>query len=262
MRANLIGVGLSSAKNLVIAAALSVLSVHLASADKLNIATDVWLPYENISNTEAPGFSTEIIQAVMQNMTVEIEIREFPWARGLKDVYEGNADALYSAFWTKERAEFCHFPEEPLNLEKWVFFVRTDDAERLAFSSYQELHDKRIGILRGASVTKEFWEMVRGFENYEEVETDELNLKKLYNKRIDYVVTSYSNGIMLAQSLGLGNDVRALPTPVIKEDSLYIMFSKRTITEEFVSEFSNQLESFKNSQDFQVIWEKYFGTQL
>ena len=62
--------------------------------------------------------------------------------------------------------------------------------------------------------------------------------------------------------MGLENEVRALQTPVIKEDSLYIMFSKQTVTEEFVTKFSNHLEAFKNSKEFQTIWKKYFGNEF
>lgn len=70
----------------------------------LRIATDVWLPYENISNQQAPGFSTEVIALVLKEMGVKSRTNEFPWARALKEVSEGKSDALYTAFWTEERA--------------------------------------------------------------------------------------------------------------------------------------------------------------
>ncbi|MCK5186095.1 MAG: hypothetical protein KAR43_03115, partial [Deltaproteobacteria bacterium] len=34
----------------------------------LEIAVDVWHPYENISDQQAPGFSTEVITNVFQSM--------------------------------------------------------------------------------------------------------------------------------------------------------------------------------------------------
>src|SRR5438105_12135953 len=44
----------------------------------IQIATDVWIPYENISNKEAPGFSTEVVQSVFANLKKEVEFKEYP----------------------------------------------------------------------------------------------------------------------------------------------------------------------------------------
>ena len=225
----------------------------------LRLATDVWLPCENISNQQAPGFSTEVISQVLKEMKVETETRQFPWARALKDVFEVNRDALYTAFWTEERAYYCYYPDEPLAREKWVFFVRSDDINELSFSSYDELKNKQIGVLRGASVTEDFWKFVKEHRNYEEVETDELNFRKLDRGRIDYVVTSYSNGLMLTKEMGLTAKIKPLAAPVIKEDNLYIIFSKKTVSPEFVERFSTALGTFKKTNFYRGIHEKYFG---
>lgn len=228
-------------------------------AEVLKVATDVWLPYEDISNAEAPGFSTEVIGQVLQEMGVKTETRESPWARAVKDVFEGKRDALYTAFWTEERASYCLYPTEPLTREKWVFFIRSADAEKLVFTSYDELKDRRIGILRGASVTEEFWEFVKRHRNYEEVKTDEVNFKKLEKGRLDYVVTSYSNGVMLVKEMGLTGKIQPLPSPIIKEDDLFIIFSKKTVAPEFVERFSASLRQFKKTDAYRAIHEKYFG---
>jgi polar amino acid transport system substrate-binding protein len=226
--------------------------------DILKLATDVWLPYEDISNDAAPGFSVEAINEVLANMGVRSAIRETPWARGLEDVFEGKRDALFTAFWTEERALYCLFPSEPLTSEKWVFFVRSDAADALQFSSLDEIRDRRIGILRGASVTDEFWNFVHEHRNYEEVETDDLNFKKLDKSRLDYVVTSYSNGVLLLKKLDLTDVIEPLAAPIIKEDNLFIMFSKKTVTPEFVERFSATLKAFKTTDAYQAIYDKYF----
>ena len=45
---------------------------------------------------------------------------------------------------------------------------------------------------------------------------------------------------------------------IIKEDNLYIIFSKKTVTSDFVKEFSRELRHFKKSEGYQLIYEKYF----
>jgi polar amino acid transport system substrate-binding protein len=225
----------------------------------LRLATDVWLPYEDISDKNSPGFSTEVIAHVLKSMNVKTDTREFPWARAMKEVFDGNRDALYTAFWTEDRAKFCLYPEEPLTRDKWVFFVRRANAASLSIASYEDLKDRRIGILRGASITKEFWDIVRRHKNYEVVKTDELNFRKLARGRLDYVVTSYSNGINLLKKMKLSDKISHLASPVIKEDNLYIIFSRKTVKPEFVARFSAALKAFKKTDTHRAIHQKYFG---
>src|SRR5712672_590657 len=80
-----------------------------STAAPLRLVTDQLPPLENLSDAEAPGFSTEV----------------------LRQVFRGERDALFTALRNDERVRFCHFPNEPLLREKWVFFVRAADAGRL-----------------------------------------------------------------------------------------------------------------------------------
>lgn len=246
----------------VIAAATATAAPHRAiSGDVLRIATDVWLPYENVSDPNAPGFSTEVVAWVLKQMNVESETVVFPWARAIREVFAGRRDALYTAFWTKERARYCHYPDEPLARERWVYFVRSANVAELSFTRYEELKSRRIGILRGASVTEEFWKFVKQNGNYEEVETDDINFRKLLKGRLDYVVTSHSNGIKLIRDMKLTGQIEPLPAPVIKEDELFIIFSRKTINADFVETFSETLRRFKSTSDYGVLYEKYFGVE-
>ena len=224
----------------------------------LEIAVDVWHPYENISDQQAPGFSTEVITNVFQSMGVKINLKEYPWARGLKNVYEGISDALFTAFPSEERRIHCYYPDEPLAIEKWVLFIRSEDKDNFQFKSYDDLIDKSIGVLRGASVSEEFWAFVKRHNNYQEVTVDELNFEKLMLRRIDCIVTSHSNGMVLVKKKGLKGKVVPLLSRIIKEDNLYIIFSKKTVTPNFVKEFSRELRDFKKNEKYRLIYEKYF----
>ena len=241
-----------------ISVVLVLIGYHPSSGKTLKVAVDVWHPYEDISNQQAPGFSTEVITHVFQSMGVETSLKEYPWARGLKNVYEGTSDALFTAFPSEERRRYCYYPEEPLAIEKWILFIRSEDREEFQFSSYDDLIDKSIGVLRGASVSEEFWDFVKRHQNYQEVTVDELNFEKLMLGRIDCIVTSHSNGMVLVKKKGLRDKVVPLLSRIIKEDNLYIIFSKKTVTPGFVKEFSRELRHFKKSKEYQLIYEKYF----
>jgi len=242
--------------------AMSVILIMLGNnplfGKTLEIAVDVWHPYEDISDQQAPGFSTEVITNVFQSMGIKINLKEYPWARGLKNVYEGISDALFTAFPSEERRIHCYYPDEPLAIEKWILFIRSEDKDNFQFRSYDDLIDKSIGVLRGASVSEEFWAFVKRHNNYQEVTVDELNFEKLMLRRIDCIVTSHSNGMVLVKKKGLKGKVVPLLTRIIKEDNLYIIFSKKTVTSDFVKEFSRELRDFKKAEEYQLIYEKYF----
>jgi ABC-type amino acid transport substrate-binding protein len=59
--------------------------------------------------------------------------------------------------------------------------------------------------------------------------------------------------------MGLADKIQPLPSPIIKEDDLYIIFSKETITPEFVERFATALRAFKKTGSYHAIYEKYFG---
>ncbi len=239
-------------------ALLIIIDHHPLFGKTLEIAVDVWHPYEDISNQQAPGFSTEVIANVLQSMGVNFNLEEYPWARGLKNVYEGISDALFTAFPSEERKRYCYYPDEPLAIEKWVLFIRSEQKANFQFRSYDDLKDKNIGVLRGASVSEDFWAFVKRHNNYQEVAIDELNFEKLMLGRIDCVVTSHSNGMVLVRKKGLKGKVVPLLTRIIKEDKLYIIFSKKTINPDFVGEFSRKLKNFKKTEKYQRIYDKYF----
>ena len=237
---------------------LIVLSAVTVSAKTLTISTDNWVPYENIGDKDAPGFSTEVVRYVLKTMNTEASIREFPWARALENVYKGKTDALFSAFFDYERSQNCYFPNEPLTVAKYVLFIQSQDAEKLKFDSYDDLKSKRIGLLRGASYPDEFKKFVKSNCKYEEITDDKQNFLKLTAGRLDYIVAEHGNGIFLIKELELVGKVTPLLSKPVREDNIYIIFSKRTVSPEYVKRFSEALKEFKSTGKYVEIYRKYF----
>ena len=229
-----------------------------AIAGPLRLVTDQWIPYENLSDADAPGFSTEVLKGVFAAMKQEVSFEELPWARAARLVFRGERDALFTAFYDEERARFCHFPKEPLARDKWIFFVRAADAGRLKFSSFADLLGHEIAVLRGASISPEFWAFAREQPTIRETASDEVNMRMLEAGRVDYVVASFVNGMRLIKSLSLGGKITPLLSRSLKEDDLYVIFSKERVTLGFVDAFSDALRRFKQTDAFRAIYRKYF----
>jgi polar amino acid transport system substrate-binding protein len=229
-----------------------------STAAPLQLVTDRWIPYENLSDAKAPGFSTEVLKRVFAAMGQEASFEEFPWARAAGLVFRGERDAIFTAFRNDERERFCRFPNEPLARDKWVFFVRAADAGKLKFSSYDDLVGHDIAVLRGASISPEFWDFVHQHRNFVETASDEGNFRMLEAGRVDYVVASFVNGVRLIGSLGLDGKVEPLLSRSLKEDDMHVIFSKARISPDLVDAFSNALHQFKQSDAFREIYRKYF----
>lgn len=230
---------------------------------KLKIGTDEWPPYEFVTglpgNECMSGFSTDVILAVMKKMNVVAaeRIEQFPWARGEKMVIDGSLDMLYTAATSEKRAKIVHYPTESLVESAWSFFIRIEDSEKLKYDTFNDLKGKRIGVVRAYSYTPEFWAFIAAEKNYEEVAGDEQNVNKLMYKRIDYIVMDYGNGLYLINKMGLTGKIVPLKKPIANV-SLYPIFSRNTVDKEFVDKFSEELKSFKTTQEYKSIYNKYF----
>ena len=229
-----------------------------ASAAPLRLVTDEWIPYEHLSDPAAPGFSTEVLQRVLAAMGEESDFEELPWARAADLVFGGERDAIFTAFYNEERAQFCYFPGEPLAHDKWVFFVRSADAGSLRFSSFDDLVGHQIAVLRGASISPEFWEFVGRHRNVTQTASDENDFRLLEAGRVDFVVASYVNGTRLVASLGLDGKVEPILSRSLAEDDLFVIFSKKRVAPAFVAAFSDALRGFKQTAAFASIYRKYF----
>src|SRR6201998_1894812 len=197
-------------------AAVWALGGSASTAAPLQLVTDQWIPYENLSDAEAPGFSTEVLKRVFAAMGQEASFEEFPWARGAGLVFRGERDAIFTAFRNDERERFCYFPSEPLARDKWVFFVRAADAGKLKFSSFDDLVGHDIAVLRGAAISPEFWDFVRQHRNFVETASDEGNFRMLEAGRVDYVVASFVNGVRVIGSLGLAGTAWTAAAPSLE----------------------------------------------
>lgn len=239
-------------------------SICNAEEKKLNVITDEWPPYEfkvgDIGNEYISGFSTEVITTILRKMGVGINdrIKQYPWVRGEKMIIDGSADLLYTGANNPKREKITHYTSESLMESSWSFFIRAEDVGKFKYNSFADLKGHKIGVVRGYAYTSELWEFMKAENSFEDVVTDEINVKKLLGKRFNYIIMDYGNGMSLLKSMGASDKIVALPKP-IKTISLYAIFSKNTVDKDFVDQFSAELKAFKQTEEYKHIFNKYFG---
>lgn len=222
----------------------------------LNIACDLWPPYQMIKDGNLTGYSVELVNAVAGKMDLKnISIKDYPWKRALHMVASGEVDALFSANYSRERENFVFYPKEPLIVSPWVLWVK--EGSGIDFKTFEDLSGLNCGVVRGYSYTEDFWDFLKTKGRFSEVSDDETNFKKLEAGRIHYTVSELGNGYQIIRELGLKGIIPVLHTPV-KKDGLYIIFNKNLNSKEFVENFSNAIEEFKKTSEYQLLYNKYF----
>ena len=228
-----------------------------AELQNINVTCDEWPPYQIVENDYVSGFSTKVVKAVFERMKVNIKsIEVYPWKRAISMIEKGIADALFSANYTKERADFAFYPDEKIVDSPWVMWVREED--ELKFESFDDLLGKKVGLVRGYSYTTDFWNFVKKHNIYEEVTNDEQNFKKLNAGRVDFIAAELGNGFYIVKNMEFNKIIIPLKENPLKSDGLYIIFNKKNVNKSFVDKFSNELKKLKQETLYKFLYEEYF----
>jgi polar amino acid transport system substrate-binding protein len=234
-------------------------------AEPLKLVVDYMLPYEDLGNFKAPGFSVEVVRNVFAGMGQEPSLENFPWSRNWMMVLRGETDGFFTVLRTSERERICSFPDEPLKQEKWLLFVRTIDSEKLKFSSFNDLigHDVAVhgpvrDLFEQPTASVELWHFLREHHNMVETIGGPTSLRMLAAGRVDYAYMNLSTGMRQIDLMGLSGTIEPLLSGYVVEEGYYVCFSKERVSSALVDAFSNALRQFKQTEAFKAIYQKYF----
>jgi polar amino acid transport system substrate-binding protein len=223
-------------------------------AQTIILVVEEWPPYEFTKDGQAMGTDVEILEEVCRRLGLTPQFRFVPWARALKEVQDGKADAIFSAAYLEERAQFLYYPETPLNEERNVFFVRKDSL--LHVSGLDNLDGLKIGVVRGNFYGQAF-DAYTGAEKIGA--TDQIALfRLLVNDRVDLIVTADLVGATVAKEMGIVEQVKALDY-VVYEEPLYVGFSKAKgpQAQKMAEDFDRILKQLKEEGASDRIFRKY-----
>jgi polar amino acid transport system substrate-binding protein len=224
----------------------------VAAQQTVSLATLEWPPYtgKNLVNN---GFTAEIVGAAFQAVEVETKTTFLPWSRGLKEVSEGRIDAIYPAYYSRERLEAYTF-SSPFISGPLVFIKRKET--QVDFEELQDLKQYSIGVVHGYVNTPEFDEA--DFLNKKAVKSDEQNIVKLIKGRLDLAVVDKFTALNILatkypESLGKLDFV----TKPLEEKPLHVMCSKMSDRQqELCSMFNRGLILIKKNGKYQKIIER------
>jgi polar amino acid transport system substrate-binding protein len=241
------------------------LSAQASPAKPLRLVADFSPPYEDLSNEQAPGFSVEVLRQVFATMGQDASFEAFPNVRNWTMIARGEADGIFSGPRISERERICSFPDEPLVHDRWVLFVRTADAGKLKFSSFNDFVGHGIavpgampGLFNQPIVPPDLWKFLREHDDTIESIGGPKAFRMLAAGHVDYVVSNLHDGMMYVARMGAPGKITPLLSRSVMDNGRYICFNRARVSPSFVDAFSRTLEQFKQTEVFQAIYRKYF----
>lgn len=228
----------------------------------LKVGWEYWPPYQYIDKQgELLGLDVELLKAIANEASCEIQFYEVPWKRHLLQVQSGKLDIAMGASFEKVRAQYAFF-SAPTRQERVSLVVLKSRASNFGLKSLADISrsDFNLGITRGYYYGEEFKQLMNRptFRTHvESMHSDQINYHKLFLGRIDgFLVDPVSMAhqysmLPRAKPLSLLFDVNRAP--------VHLMFSKASTNETILDLFNTALQSIKDAGTYQAITDKYLS---
>ncbi|WP_088210834.1 substrate-binding periplasmic protein [Shewanella sp. Shew256] len=223
----------------------------LAGRELTLVATN----YPPFYTSELPdqGGVALVVKEAFKRRGYNASVKFYPFARAALLVKTGQADGIIGLWYRKEREQWAHY-SDPIQAVQIVFYKRKDNP--LSFSQLTELKPFTIGIGRGYANPPEI--AAAGLTT-EEGNSDEMNLKKLFLKRIDLVLIGHNLAEYLTKQHGdeYTDAFEQVGDPIATEVfhlGVSLAVSDQTT---LVAEFNKGLESMKKDGRLAAILSRF-----
>lgn len=225
----------------------------LAEERSVRLATLHWEPYIG-RNLPSFGFGAEILREAFHRAGHKVSFAIMPWVRALKEVEIGKHDAVCFAYHSQERER--NFIFSAPYAESVLGFCKLRESD-ITVQSLQDLTPYRIGVVRGFVNTPEFDAL--GSLKKEEVKNEEMNLKKLLNRRVDLIVIDrFVMRHLMKTRFPAHKDTVEFLDPPLAVHPLHLMFSKkRKASSVLVREFNRAVENMKTDGTMKTIINRF-----
>ncbi|OEU65332.1 MAG: hypothetical protein BA863_09610 [Desulfovibrio sp. S3730MH75] len=223
----------------------------VSPASAIRLAYVEFPPYEGYVDGEPKGILIDIVTMAFEQAGIPLELR--PFARAVIEVESGSLDGLFNFYKTEKR--LLHFDySAPIIKNPLVLWVCKESSFR-KFESLDDLKDLKVGLMRGYTYGM-------AFNHHEHIarefaDSHKSNFSKLLFKRIDTYACDYSVGIYTAQKMGILNQLRTLPTPLIMMEG-HIGFTKGK-HQDVIRKINIQIKKLQESGTINDIIDKHLG---
>ena len=227
-----------------------------------------WDPYQyEIVKDELKhltGLDVQLLRAVFGKMGIELQIDPVGWRQHQLDVKDGTRDIAGGAFRSKEREAYAYY-SIPYRSEKDMLYVRKDERKKFRFKTAEDLvkiletGTYKLGVIDGYFYGGPLMQYIndpRYADRIIKVKDDRANFTNLLEHKIDAFPIDHLVGATLGWRHGWQKKVVEMPNPVF-EDSIHVLFSKKTTSPELVDRFNQTLLQMQNSGEYNKVMRDY-----
>lgn len=222
------------------------------NAQTLKVVTSDFPPFQVMKHNKVSGITAEIVDHLLQNTGLSAEIRMYPWPRAYKMALKEPNVLIFSIVRTPEReGKFKWIGSlAPYSVYFWKLKARKD----VVIHSTSDAIHYRAGAVQDDNKAEQLKRI--GFvvgKNLELVTSDEFNLNKLFNKRID--VMTFDEHSFRYKVENAGFDFSKFEKIIKLEGSaseLQLAASLET-SDELVNKLKTELAAFKKTKEYREI---------
>ena len=227
-----------------------------------------WDPYqyEVVKNDlkHLTGLDVQLLRAVFGKMGIELQIDPVGWRQHQQDVKDGTRDIAGGAFRSREREVYAYY-SIPYRSEKDMLYVRKDEQQKFKFKTVEELvkilesGKYKLGVIDGFFYGGPLMQYINDPQYADrifKVKDDRANFTNLLEHKIDAFPIDHLVGATLGWRHGWQKQVVEMPNPVF-EDSIHVLFSKKTTSPELVDRFNQALLQMQNSGEYNKVMQNY-----
>lgn len=231
----------------------SLCSFQVTAQPNLKVITEDWAPYNYVENNQLKGFSTEIIQAVMDELGESYPIAAYPGARGDRMLDTMPNVMYFSLFRTPEREEKYKWIG-PIS-EQAIYFYKHKDNPK----TYQTIEDikqaTKVTIPHKGLVADRVAEL--GINNVIKLSSREHQFSLVFSNRAELSVNTSPLGVAYyLKQLDQPADLLVSTGVKLLEFPLYIACSKE-IPDSVIERWQTALDKVKASEKYEEIYSKY-----
>lgn len=226
---------------------------EISFADKIVVYSGVYPPYQINDNGKLTGVNTEIVRAIFRDSGIPFEIRYVPWARAQQIVGDDSVEntAIYCLGRNEQREQKYKWVGVYF-YQKISFLTLKNSGVRI--NGLEDVKKYVIGLVRRDIMTDQLTS--QGYiGKHEIVHDDILNIRKLFKKRVQTVVTSLPAARYIAKENGLDPNQIESQYDVATVD-FNLALSKKT-SDEIWSKLQTSLKSLLENGAIQRIIESW-----
>jgi len=229
-------------------------------AQAVRVVTEHFPPYNFELNKQAQGLATEVVQAVLQQLNLDVDIEFYPWARAYELAKTEKNVLIYSIARVSEREK----------LFKWAgaiapfstSFYKLKANKDIKLTSLEQAKQYDIGVTLNSAVVT--YLQRHQFPHLKIRPTGALNIRLLANNRIDLIAYDEASFSYALKKEGLNSElfekVYELDRLTDRSRYLYMAFSLNS-DEALVEDFSNALLAIKANGIYEKIRKKYITVE-